>query len=68
MPRCSTCGDFGYVRLIHRGHGVKDYTGPLIVVGPIRWYFADYGVQTCLCPHCQTVAGKKRMAAEEHAA
>jgi hypothetical protein len=24
-------------------------------------------VQVCLCPHCQTVAGKKRMADTEHA-
>ena len=66
---CPTCHGFGYVRNIHRGHGVKDYTGPLIAVGPIRWYFADYGVQIYLCPHCQTVAGKKRLHAEsEHAA
>jgi len=69
MPPCNTCHGYGYVRVIHRGNGVTDYTGPIIPVGPIRWYFADYGVQICLCPHCQTVAGKKRLHAEsEHAA
>ena len=60
---CPTCHGFGYVRNIHRGHGVKDYTGPLIAVGPIRWYGHDYGVQTCYCPDCnplgQTVAARK---------
>lgn len=61
---CKMCHDFGYVRLIHRGHGVTDYGGPLVAVGPVRWYFPDYGVQTCYCPHChphgQTVAAKKQ--------
>lgn len=62
MP-CSTCNGFGYVRLIHRGHGSKDYSRPLVHVGGIRWHFADYGVQTCYCPTCspagQTVAAKR---------
>ncbi len=70
MPRCNTCNGFGYVRLIHRGHGVKDCQRPLIPAGPIRWYFADYGAQLCYCPDCnpngQTVGAKKR--AQEHAA
>jgi hypothetical protein len=62
MP-CNTCNGFGYVRLIHRGHGVKDCQRPLIPAGSIRWYGHDYGVQTCYCPDCnplgQTVAARK---------
>lgn len=64
MPPCNTCHGYGYVRVIHRGNGVTDYTGPIIPVGPIRWYFADYGVQLCLCPGCQSAAAKRRRAQE----
>lgn len=68
LGKCPTCYGFGYVSLKHYGLGHKSYSGPLITLGPIRWLQPDYGAQLCLCPTCQTAAGKKRMAAEDYAA